>query len=85
MVVRRPAGSDWPGRFLPLVVSTLLGLCSTGLVFYFSSQRAQLDSLQAQVSANSGRIDLLKQQVEMNKSRRDEQIADIMARLEHRR
>lgn len=85
MVARQPTGNDWLGRFLPLLVSTLLGLCSTGLVFYFSSQRATLDQLQAQISATSESVHLLKQEMDMNKARRDEQINALSAQMGRRR
>ncbi len=85
MVARQPAGSGRPAQFLPLVVSTLLGLCSTGLVFYFSSQRSQLDALQAQISATSESVHMLKQEMDMNKARRDEQMNGLTAQIRERR
>ena len=80
-----PAGHDWLSRFLPLLVSTFFGMCSTGLVFYFSSQRAMLDTLQSQISATSESLHLLKQEMDMNKARRDDQMNELVARLERRR
>lgn len=73
------------GHLLPLLVSTLLGLASAGIVFYFSSERSALDELQKSVTATAESVHMLKQEVDMNKARRDEQLDEISARLEHRR
>lgn len=85
MVSRAPPENDWLGRiFLPLF-SAFLSLCMAGIVFYFSSQRSTLDALQAQISATSEAVHMLKQQMEMNDARRDDRLNELAARLERRR
>ncbi len=85
MAVRAPAEANWLGRFVPAIVATLFGMAQAGIVVYFSSERSALVDLQKSVSATSEAVHMLKQEMDMNKARRDEQVNDITARLGRRR
>lgn len=85
MVSRAPAENDWLARlFIPLF-SAFLSLCMGGIVFYFSSERAVIAELQHDIAATSEAIHMLKQEVDMNRARRDEQMNALAAQIGHRR
>lgn len=81
-------GGDWLGRIVLPLISAALSLCSMAIVVYFSSQRSAIEELGQQVRADSSQVLLLKQSIDFNKARRDEQVSEIegqLDRLEGRR
>lgn len=82
MVARQPAGSDWLGRVFPLLISALLGLCSAGIVFYFSSKAAEIETLRTQVTANTQTLAVMGREIELRRGARDAQLAEMGARLD---
>lgn len=82
MVARQPAGNDWLGRVFLLVMPTLLGLCSAGIVFYFSSKAAEIDTLRTQVTTNTQAIAVMGREIELRRGARDAQIAEILTRMD---
>lgn len=71
------AETSWLGRHGAIIVSSVLGLASTGFVFYFSSQHVEIAELSQQVRANTTAISNLQLTIELNKARRDEQVNDL--------